>query len=255
MLHRISNLAYNKVAVLTATLFFTLQHRLCILRKKRNIYMNEFLISNYIDASVDVRLVNGLLTITIDDLVKTVTACDTDILNRAVDYCDPFKFNQGHLHLLLNNTTYDNAGDVYSSVLAQEYVIQFHHGTSLSRLKAMTEEQLLSMEQYRQYRCTKTLLSLCGKYFGGDKLPALYLSNYNLAFKIDTPKGTIAVIGCGFTLSPMDGNEGSGLYTMAESAIEINSSREIMPGFIFITELAYELVDMQLGTYVIKGSQ
>ena len=207
-------------------------------------------IVNHTELEVEVSLSPEGLVFKVGDLYYTNERPDTDALNRAVVYTDPFKFNQAHTNRVIDNIEYVQGGGLVRAVLAGEFVVQRVPYEQASGIRELTEQTIISMEEYRQYRCHKTLLTYCEKELGGHLEAARYLSNYNVTSKIETPQGTVVIVGCGMTLEKRNGN-----WEMRESMITSNSDGHLSAGFVFMPLHVFKAIDTQLGTYIVRGSQ
>lgn len=212
--------------------------------------MQALKIMNYLTDAVSVDITDEGLVIQIGDTVYTEAEPNVEVLNRAVALCDPFVFNRGHSNHVLGNIQYTQSNGIAQAMLAGEYLIQQMPIAEAGNIKQVTEQTMISMEEYRQWRCCKTLVTLCENVFEDNIMPAYYLSNYNLTFKLLTAKGPVMVIGCGFTIPT-----GPGPMRFEESMLTIGAEDKVVPGFVFMEHHVFSMVDSHLGTYIVKGSQ
>ena len=213
--------------------------------------MQPLRIMNFIDVEVDVSIDEYGLALVVDGITYRDVAPDVTTLNRAVSLCNPFIFNRAHTNHVIGNIKYTQGDGLAKATLADEFVVQSMPISEAGNLKHLTEHAMISMEEYRQFRCAKSLLTLCEDNFNGELMPAFYLSNYNIMLKLETVKGTFIAIGCGFTIP----TTGKAAFTFEESMLTVGSEALIQPGFVFMDYHVFKMLDNHIGTYIIKGSQ
>lgn len=204
---------------------------------------------NHLDVDVDVGVSDEGLCFKIDGLHYTDAEPDVHTLNKAVSFTNPFVFNRAHTNHVLSNIEYLQGNGLVKAVLAGEYTVQQVPFSQASDIHQLTEQTIISMEEYRQYRCHKTLLTFCETQLGGNLEAAYYMANYNVTVKVLTPKGTMVAVGCGFTLDKRDGT-----WHLEESMITMGDD-PIVAGFVFLPLHVFTALEQQLGTYLVKGCQ
>lgn len=211
--------------------------------------MEPLVIVNHLDVEVGVEIGPNGLEFLVGNQVYTNKEPDVESLNRAVVFIDPLAFNRAHCDHVLRNVKYTQADGLVSAVLAEEFILQ-KYPVGSGDVVAQTEQVVITMEEYRQYRCHKTLMTFCEENLNGNMTAAYYASNYNLTMKVETPTGPVMVLGCGFTLSKKDGE-----YYFDESMITFGVEDKLKAGFVFLPYHTFKTLDSQLGTYLIKGSE